>query len=118
MKKTVMTTLLLAGVAGCAVTQNADPHRYAFQRNEYAVGGGFAINYTATEDGTLVCIDEATQQVLWTESLKAGESSTRMAGSSPEGMKELLGNDLTKVRLVAYFVPDSVKLKNTNPKGK
>lgn len=118
MTKQIAAGILLAGLVGCAATQNADPHRYAFQRNEYAVGGGFAINYTATEDGTLVCIDEATQQVLWTESLKAGESSTRMAGSSPEGMKELLGNDLTKARLVAYFVPDSVKLKNTSPKGK
>ena len=91
---------------GAAFTKSGIPAR------EYLAGGGFEIYYVAPSDGTVYWVEETTQRILETESVKEGEAVEFGGSPDPdmaEGIKAVLGVDLADARFTFYFVPAAPK---------
>jgi hypothetical protein len=72
---------------------------------EFLAGGGFQINYVAPSDGTAYWVEETTQKILETRSVKKGEPVEFGGSAEPESVKGVLGIEMAEARFTFYFVP-------------
>ena len=76
--------------------------------NQYLVGGGFNVKYQAPVSGTAIYVDAASEKILATETLLAGETfEIQLPLDDPEEVNQLkaVGLDITKLNPRLYFVP-------------
>jgi len=73
---------------------------------QFLVGGGFEIKWVAPSNGTAYWVEETTQKILETRSVKEGEAVEFGGGSpEPEAIKAALGIEMADARFTFYFVP-------------
>ena len=120
-KQLFMLGALAIGVAGCqAWSLSAEKLDQGYQLKDnvfdfeglpdrqFLVGGGYFIVYRAAAEGDLYLADDASDRLLATVSLQAGEEHEMIYDISDEKLAanlESLGIDPKKAAFKLYFVP-------------
>ena len=93
-------------LAGCTAT-HPNFTRRSIPLKSFLVGGGFTIQYIAPAEGIAYWVEETSQKILETQSMRLGDKAE--FDGEPEQLAEALGIPKEKVRLTLYFIPDSAK---------
>ena len=104
----VLSFLFLAvGCANVSSTSPFDDGRLPAAR--YFIGGGWAIDYTASSSGILCVVDTASGKYLATKSMEAGENFQAQVDPNNEQLRsgcEAIGLIPNQMNVVLYFVPN------------
>ena len=101
-----LVAVALMIIAGCQST-TIDEHEAGtwLPDEHYIVGGGFEIDYTAPDHGTIILANQTTGQLLVTQSVEAGERYGIEIDPTEDGIEQMLGGDPSEVRIMLYFIP-------------
>ena len=97
---------LILAMAGCAAT-HPNFTRRSVPIKSFLVGGGFMIQYIAPAEGIAYWVEETSQKILETQSMRLGDKAE--FDGEPEDLADALGIPKEKVKLTLYFIPDSAK---------
>jgi hypothetical protein len=105
MKKLLLIVIAVAAIFMCSCNQNRSANLHL--NNQYLVGGGFHIDYTAPVDGTAILIDAASGKHIATETLSEGQNfEMDLPIDDPEELEKLNAVlDVKKLNPRLYFVP-------------
>ena len=109
MKRTLFITglLILCGTlwSGCQSGSNTAFGFGGLPKEQYRVGGGFDIEYTAPVDGTFYLVDQNSGKFVITEAVTEGD--TFDFSIDPTNLDEAMayGIDIRNSKLILYFVP-------------
>ncbi len=106
----LVTAAILLNVSGCNAVGRPTDERFrqtGIPGEQYRVGGGFKISYTAPEAGVVYLVEHRTGTLLGTESLRRGQTFEFFPTQEVmDGFKRVNIN-LAEGEFVIYFVPDT-----------
>ena len=103
--------LLLAAVlavimGGCASSglRNAF-NSEGFPKQQYYIGGGLQVEYTARQEGTLIFADRVSKKIIQTKSMTPDDSYEISMRPNDASVLENVGINPMDMKLSLYFIP-------------
>jgi hypothetical protein len=119
MKKIIYVCVILSliGLSGCQTNSKMDVINGGLPKQQYLVGGGFTIEYTAPCDGIAYVVEKNSNKIAQTKSLEKGERFMQQAATlDEENSKRLYNQSVSELRFQLYFVPsDKIETPSDKP---
>jgi len=109
----IVSSCALAFLLGCQSPQGTSPLTLnGMPAAKYLVGGGPAINWTATSDGVVYFADATTRKIIQTKSVEDGdryEMELELTDEEVLGSLKNMGIDPQKATFQLFFVPARIQ---------
>ena len=104
----LVNLLVVLGISACTSSKTTTPRGFDANgaiEQQYFVGGGAEINWTADESGSAFLIERGSETIIVTRTLNRGESFTS-GTDEVELAAQQTGAAREDIRLDLYFVPN------------